>query len=391
MVIRMHYSDRINKIPPYLFAEIDREIEKSVKRGVDIINLGVGDPDLPTPNNIINALNKAANDPKNHRYPSYVGMPEFREAVAEWYKKRFNVHLNPSDEVIALIGSKEGIAHIQLAFVDRNDIVLVPDPAYPVYKIGAILSDGKPVSMPLLKENEFKPNLAEIDRRISKRARIMFINYPNAPTTAIVKKEFFKEVVDFAVDNEIIVCHDNPYSEMTFDNYKAPSFLEVDGAKEIGVEFHSLSKTYNMTGWRIGMVVGNSEILSGLGRVKENVDSGVFQAIQIAGIEALKGSQDSIRRNIEIIKERRDIMVDGLNDIGWNIEKPKATFYLWLELPMQYKSSIKFCSDLLNKTGIVMTPGVGFGEYGEGYVRCALTQSKGRLEEALKRLKNFKR
>ena len=217
----------------------------------------------------------------------------------------------------------------------------------------------------------------------------MFLNYPNNPTAATVEKEFFKEVVDFASDNNIIVCHDAPYSELSFDNYKAPSFLEVRGAKEIGVEFHSLSKTYNMTGWRIGFAVGNPEILRGLGKVKENIDSGVFQAVQMAGIEAFRGPQDQVRKNIKIFEERRDLMVDGLNEIGFNVKKPKATFYLWFRIPEKYKSSIEFCRELFDKAGVVMTPGVGFGKYGEGYVRCTITQSKGRLIEALKRIKRI--
>jgi len=384
----MEYSERIQKIPAYLFAEIDRAIEEKRKEGVDVISLGIGDPDLPTPRNIIEALYKAAQDPENHRYPSYVGMLKFREAVAGWYRRRFNVSLNPEDEVVTLIGSKEGIAHIPLAFTNPGDINLVPSPAYPVYRIGTILADGIPRDMPLLEENEFKPDLSGIPAEDAKKAKLLFINYPNAPTAATAEKEFFKEIIDFAKNNDIIVCHDNPYSEMTFDGYKAPSFLEVNGAKEVGIEFHSLSKTYNMTGWRIGFVSGNAEILAGLGKVKENVDSGAFQAVQLAGIEALEGPQDSVAKDMDILKERRDIMVDGLNEIGFEVKRPKATFYLWFRIPEKYNSSIKFSQDLLNKTGVVMTPGIGFGEHGEGYVRCALTQKKERLEEAIERIKN---
>lgn len=383
----MEYSQRIERIPKYLFAEIDKSIERKKAEGVDVISVGIGDPDLPTPENIIRKLCEASRNPETHRYPSYTGMLRFRESIANWYKRRFNVSLNPEDEVIALIGSKEGIAHIPLAFVNPGDIALIPDPAYPVYKIGTILADGKPVEMPLLPENGFKPDLSKIDKEVAKKARIMFLNYPNAPTTAIADREFFKEAIDFARDNSIIVCHDNPYSELTFDGYKAGSFLEIKGAKEVGIEFHSLSKTYNMTGWRIGFASGNADILKGLGKVKENIDSGVFQAIQYAGIEALEGPQDSVERNRKIWQERRDIMVQGLQELGWNVEKPKATFYLWLEIPGG--DSIKFCQELLDKTGVVMTPGVGLGKYGEGYVRCALTQPKERLQEVLERLKTF--
>ncbi|MEA3255183.1 MAG: LL-diaminopimelate aminotransferase [Candidatus Altiarchaeota archaeon] len=385
----MNYAQRIERIPPYLFAEIDRAIEEKKAGGMDVISLGIGDPDLPTPKNIIDEFCQRAYDPMNHRYPSYAGMPSFREAVAGWYKKRFNVSLDAEKEVLTLIGSKEGIAHTPLAFINPGDIALVPDPAYPVYKIGTILADGNPIEMPLLEENGFLPDLSRISNETAGKARILYLNYPNNPTTAVADKKFFREVVDFANENNIIVCHDAPYTEMTFDDYKTPSFLEVDGAMDVGVEFHSLSKTYNMTGWRIGFAVGNHEVISGLGRVKENVDSGVFQAIQYAGVEALTGPQDSVENNKGILRERRDLMVDGLNDLGWGVNKPKATFYLWFKTPGKYTSSIKFSRDLLDKTGVVMTPGVGFGKYGEGFVRCALTQSKERLIEALKRLKKL--
>jgi len=384
----MEYSKRIQKIPPYLFAEIDRAIAEKRKEGVDVISLGVGDPDLPTPKNIIDALHKAAQEPENHRYPSYVGMLRFREAVANWYKRRFNVSLNPESEVVTLIGSKEGIGHIPLAFTNPGDINLVPSPAYPVYRIGTILADGIPKDMPLLEENGFKPDLSKIPGDDAKKARLMFINYPNAPTTATAEKEFFKEVVDFARDNDVIVCHDNPYSEMAFDGYKSPSFLEIEGAKDVGVEFHSLSKTYNMTGWRIGFASGNADVLAGLGKVKENIDSGAFQAVQIAGIEALEGPQDAVAKNMKTLQERRDIIVDGLNEIGFEVDKPKATFYLWFKIPSKYKSSVEFSQTLLDKTGVVMTPGVGFGEHGEGYARCAITQSKERLQEVIERIKS---
>ncbi|OYT54880.1 MAG: LL-diaminopimelate aminotransferase [Candidatus Altiarchaeales archaeon ex4484_2] len=382
----MEYADRINRIPPYLFAEIDREIEKKRGMGMDIINLSVGDPDLPTPGNIIEALNKAARNPENHRYPSYKGTVEFREAVAGWYNKRFNVSLNPENEVITLIGSKEGIAHTPLAFLNRDDVALVPDPSYPVYRISTLLADGKPVLMPLLEENGFIPNLDDIDAETRRKAKLMFLNYPNAPTAATADREFFREVVDFASDSDVIVCHDNPYSEMTFDSYKAMSFLEVKGARDVGIEFNSLSKTFNMTGWRIGMAVGNSEVIAGLGKVKENVDSGAFQAVQAAGVEALKGPMDSVEKNNKIIEERRDYMVESLNNGGWGIKKPSATFYLWFSIPEGYDSSIEFCAHLLNKTGVVLTPGVGFGKQGEGYVRCALTQPIDRLKEAVDRI-----
>ncbi|MBN2014807.1 MAG: LL-diaminopimelate aminotransferase [Candidatus Altiarchaeota archaeon] len=386
----MRYASRIDKIPPYLFAEIDREVERKKKTGVDVISLGIGDPDIPTPKNIVNKLQEAAEDPQNHRYPSYSGMLSFRKAAAGWCKNRFGVSLNPESEVITLIGSKEGIAHTPLAFLDPGDTALVPNPAYPVYRIGTILSDGIPVDIPLLEKNDFKPDLKSIDKETAKKSRLLFINYPNNPTAATAELEFFKEAVDFAQDNDLIVLHDAPYTEMTYGDYKTRSFLEAKNSREVGIEFHSLSKTYNMTGWRIGFAVGNAEILAGLGKVKENVDSGAFQAVQLAAVEALEGPQDSIRENMKVLEERRDLMVQGLRDLGWEINKPTATFYLWFRIPSTYKSSIKFASDLLDKTGVVMTPGVGFGKYGEGYVRCALTQKKERLEEALERIRRLK-
>lgn len=383
----MEYSKRVKRIPPYLFAEIDRAIAKKKAEGADIINLGIGDPDIPTPKNIVERMKKAVENPENHRYPSYAGMLSFRKAAAEWYKKRFNVSLNPEKEVLALIGSKEGIAHTPLAFIDPGDVVLFPDPGYPVYKIGTILAEGNPVDMPLLEEKNFLPDIESIDKKTREKAKLMFINYPNNPTAATAEKEFFKEVKDFAEENNIIVCHDAPYSEITYDNYRTISFLEVKGAKDVGIEFHSLSKTYNMTGWRIGFAVGNEELIAGLGKIKENVDSGAFQAVQEAAIEALEGPQDSVEENRRILQERRDLMVDGLRDIGWEVNKPKATFYLWFRIPKNYRSSMDFAAELLNKAGVVMTPGVGFGKYGEGFVRCTITQKKERLKEALDRIK----
>ena len=380
-------SKRVDKIPPYLFAGIDNAIAEKKSKGVDVINLGIGDPDLPTPANIINALSDAAKKPENHRYPSYAGMPSFRKAAAEWYKRRFGVSMNPEDEVLALIGSKEGIAHTPLAFVNPGETVLYTNPGYPVYRISTILAGGNPVPLPLLEENDFKPDFSRVKN--PKEAKLLFFGYPNNPTAATVDKDFFREVVDFALDNNVIVCHDNAYSEVTFDGYKSPSFFEVKNAKEVGIEFHSLSKTYNMTGWRIGFALGNADLIRSLGKIKENVDSGVFQAIQHAGIEAFKTPKTVLEKNLKILKGRRDLMVDGLNTLGFDVKKPKATFYLWFRIPKKFKSSVEFSKHVLNKAGVVLTPGVGFGEYGEGYVRCALTQSKERLEEALERLKKL--
>jgi len=377
------YSDRINSLPPYLFAAIDRAKADAVARGVDIIDFGIGDPDQPTPPHIVEAVRKAVLDPKTHRYPSYEGMLSFREAAANWYKKNMGVSLDPETEVLTLIGSKEGLAHIPLAFLNFGDLALVPDPAYPVYKIGTIFAGGVPFTMPLLPENDFLPDLEAIPREIARKAKLMFLNYPNNPTSAVADKKFFKRVVDFAVEKKIIVLHDNPYSEIAYDGYKAPSFLGVKGAMEVGVEFHSLTKTYNMAGWRIGFALGNKDILAGLGKVKTNVDSGVFEAIQQAGIAALTGPQDCVREMAKLYTERRDALLVGLHRLGLDVKPPKATFYVWVHVG---GSSLDFSKRLLEKAGIVATPGIGFGDYGEGYLRFALTQPVERIREAVERM-----
>jgi LL-diaminopimelate aminotransferase len=377
------YADRINSLPPYLFAAIDKAKARVIKKGVDVINLGIGDPDMPTPPHIVEAMKKSLDNPARHRYPSYEGMLTFRNAAAQWYRKTMNVTLNPEDEVLTLIGSKEGIAHIPLAFLNPGDVSLVPDPGYPVYNIGSILASAKPFKMPLLAENEFLPDLDAIPKDIAKKAKLMFLNYPNNPTSAIASLKFFEEVVDYANENEIIVVHDDAYSEMTFDGYKAPSFLNARGAKDVGIEMHSLSKTYNMTGWRLGFAVGNREILAGLGKVKTNVDSGAFESIQEAGIAALTGPQDCVRDMNKIYRERRDALLSGLMELGLDVKPPKATFYVWAHV--NGKAS-DFSTMLLEKAGIVATPGNGFGEYGEGYVRFALTQTVERINEAVERM-----
>jgi len=382
----MKIAQRIETIPPYLFAEIDKKKEEAIKRGIDIINLGIGDPDQPTPNNIIEKLNESVKDPNTHNYPPYDGTAEFRQAVALWYKNRFGVDLDPDKEVMALIGSKEGIAHIFLAFIDPGDFSLIPDPGYPVYKTATLFANGFPYTMPLLEENDYLPDLEEIDEEIAQKTKLMFINYPNNPTAAVANKDFFKKIVKFAKKYNILVCHDFAYSEMTFDGYKASSFLEVDGAKDVGIEFHSLSKTYNMTGWRLGFAVGNREAISALSIIKTNIDSGVFKAIQQAGIEALTGPQDNIEKMNQVYTQRRNIVVNGLNQLGWNLKPIKATFYIWIPT-LKGMNSIDFANFLLEKTGIIVTPGIGYGEFGEGFVRIALTVEEKRLEEAMERLK----
>ncbi|NOQ28481.1 MAG: LL-diaminopimelate aminotransferase [Methanosarcinales archaeon] len=381
------YAKRLTALPPYLFAAIDEAKENATKQGVDVIDLGVGDPDLPPPDHIIDALCVSAHNPERHQYPSYTGMLTFREAAAEWYKKTFDITLDPVREVLALIGSKEGLAHIPLAFVNPGDVVLVPDPAYPVYKIGTLFAGGVPYTMPLLAEAGFLPDLDAIPSDVADKARLIFLNYPNNPTAAVADLSFFKEVVDFASEHDIIVVHDNPYSEITFGKYRAPSLLSAPGAMDVGIEMHSLSKTYDMTGWRIGFAVGNAEIISGLGTVKTNIDSGVFEPVQEAAITALTGPQDCISDMRKIYTERRDLMIAGLRTLGIDAAPPEATFYIWTPVPDGY-TSLSFSAMLLEKIGIVATPGVGFGEYGEGYVRFSLTSSTDRIAEAVDRMHN---
>ncbi len=384
----MKEAHRLEELPPYLFAKIDEAKQKALAKGIDIIDLGIGDPDLPTPQRIIKRLSIEAEKAQSHRYPSYKGHIRFREAIARWYADRFEVHPDPKSEVLPLIGSKEGIGHIPLAFINPGDTALIPEPGYPVYRAGVTFAGGLPVIMPLLPENNFLPKLSLIDEEEAKKAKMMFLNYPNNPTSAIAPKSFFEDVVDFARKFDIIVCHDNAYSEISYDGYKAPSFLETEGAKDVGVEFHSLSKTCNMTGWRVGFAVGNKDILSALGKIKTNLDSGIFQAIQFAGLEALQGWQDSLAQIIHIYQERRDILINGLRKLGWKVSPPKATFYIWAPVPGG-RTSTEFAEELLEKTGVIITPGVGFGKYGEGFIRISLTTKNERLLQALERIKKF--
>ncbi len=378
-------AERLRKLPPYLFQELDRLRDEVKARGVDIIDLGVGDPDKPTPQHIIDSLAKATNNPATHKYPAYSGMGKFREVAADWYKSRFDVDLVPSKEVITLIGSKEGIAHFPFAFVNPGDVVLVPSPAYPVYKGSTILAGGEPVDMPLLKKNGFLPDLDGIDPTLAQKAKVMVINYPNNPTAACADLEFYEKVVAFAKKYGIIVVSDAAYTEMGFDGYKPPSFMQVPGAKDVGIEFHSLSKTYNMTGWRIGMAVGNAELVGGLGQVKSQIDSGAFDAVQWAGITALTGSQQCVADMIKLYTGRRDVLVAGLQKLGLEVENPKATFYVWCSTPGGM-SSTELTKKLLQEAGVVTTPGNGFGDSGEGFIRFALTVDEARLQEAVDRL-----
>jgi LL-diaminopimelate aminotransferase len=376
---------RLGLIPPYLFKTIDEKKAEIKARGVDIIDLGVGDPDLPTPGFIVKKMAEAIHDRETHRYPAYSGMNLFREAVARWYQGRFGVDLDPESEVLTLIGSKEGIAHLPLGINNPEDINLMTSPGYPVYQMGTLFAGAYSHFLPLTRENRFLPDLHAIPPLVARDAKAFFFNYPNNPTAAVADKEFFARVVDFCKEHQIVAVHDAAYTELAFDDFKPPSFLEVPGAKEIGIEFHSLSKTYNMTGWRLGMAVGNREVLSALGKIKSNIDSGVFNAIQIAGIAALDSDQSCVRENCAILQDRRDLLVGGLKQLGYDVELPQATFYVWLATPPGL-TSMAFTTHLLEGAGIVTIPGNGLGAPGEGYVRLALTVPKERMEEALARL-----
>lgn len=381
-------AKRIQELSPYLFAEIDRKKNALKAQGVDIISLGIGDPDLPTPAHIVERLRHAAGDPANHRYPDYEGLPSFRRAAADWYRARFNVSLDPEREVVSLIGSKEGIAHMPIAFVDPGDIVLCPDPGYPVYAVGTGFCGGAVHRMPLRKENDFFPDLDAIPAGIRRGAKLMWLCYPNNPTSAIATREFFARAIDFAEQNEVILCHDAAYSEIYFDGVRPISLLELEGAREVAIEFHSLSKTYNMTGWRIGFAVGNAELIAGLGKVKTNVDSGVFQAVQEAAVAALSGDQGCVEEARRIYQSRRDLALQALAKTGLRAVAPKATFYVWVETPQGYAGA-DFATKVLEETGVVITPGTGFGPSGEGYVRLSLTVNGDRLAEALARIERL--
>jgi LL-diaminopimelate aminotransferase len=380
----IEYAERIKRLPPYLFAQIEKTIKQKMEQGVDLISLSIGDPDLPPPQFVVDALKEETANLKNHNYSFSQGEPDFREAVAGWYKKRFNVDL-AQDQVVGLLGSKEGIANIARAFINPSDRVLVPDPAYPVYANGStILCDGTPVPMPLLEENGFRPDFNAID---ASKVKMMFLNYPNNPTAATVDKKFLKEAVDFAKDNNVILCYDNAYSEITYDNYQAPSILEIDGAMDVAIEFNSLSKTFNMTGDRIAFAAGNSQLVNGLAKVKSQIDSGPPVYTQKVAIKALsayvnRDPPEFLKQNNQMLQERRDILVDTLCRLGYTCVKPKATFYAWVNCK---GDSMQFTNKLLD-VGVAVTPGIGFGKYGEGYARITFTQPKERIKEACDRI-----
>jgi len=384
----MQLARRIENLPPYLFVGISKKIAEKRARGEDVVSFAIGDPDIPTPQNIIDRLCQAAQDPANHRYPESDGLPQLRQAISSWYRRRFGLSLDPDKEVLPLIGSKEGIGHIALCFIDPGDLALVTDPGYPVYSMGTMFAGGECHFLPLIEDNDFLPDLDQVPTEVAQRAKMLWINYPNNPTAAVADVDFFNKVVDFAKRHNLAVCHDAPYTEIAFDGYSPPSFLQASGAGDAGIEFHSLSKSYNMTGWRIGMAVGNAEMIGALMRVKSNLDSGIPQAIQHAAIEALLGDQDCIAEHNAIYQRRRDRVVETLTRIGLRTKPPIASLYVWVRIPDVY-TSLDFCAKLLDEASVVVTPGSGYGKYGEGYIRISLTIPDDRLEEGLARLEKW--
>ncbi|MCL0043987.1 LL-diaminopimelate aminotransferase [Dehalococcoidia bacterium] len=384
----MKFAHRMDKLQPYLFVEITRKINEKRAAGADVVTFAIGDPDIPTPPHILDRLLQASQEPSNHRYPESDGLPSFRHAIGDWYQWRFGLTFDPNKEILPLIGAKEGIGHMALCFINPGDIALVPDPGYPVYSVGTMFAGGSSYPMPLLEENGWLPDLGAIPVDVAQKAKVMWLNYPNNPTAAVATLDYFQEVVDFAKRNDIAVCHDAPYTEVTYDGYSPVSFLQADGAMDIGVEFHSLSKTYNMTGWRLGMAVGNAEMINALMRVKSNMDSGIPQALQIAGIEALTASQECVWEHNVIYQRRRDKLVAVLRSIGLQVTMPKASLYVWARIPDGYTSG-EFAKMLLDEKDIVVTPGAGYGVYGEGYIRLSLTLSDDDLNRGLMRLQGW--
>lgn len=381
----MKLARRMEALAPGIFTEMAKAKAKKEAKGVKVIDLSVGSPDLPPAPHIIEALRKGVENPCNYTYP-LSGKLELHRALTHWYKQRFNVVLDPATEVLTLMGSQDGLAHVALAYINPGDIALVPDPGYPIYAASILLAEGELYPMPLLEKNRFLPDFTVIPPAVAKRARMMTINYPNNPVAASANADFYKEVVDFAKTYDIVVCHDVAYAELAYDGFKPMSFLEVPGAKEVGIEFYSLSKTYNMAGCRIGFAVGNANILHALGRIKSNIDYGVFSAVQEAGIAALTGDQECVRQTAATYQRRRDILVEGLGKLGWQMPKPQASMFIWAPLPGGYRSSMDFCLEFLDKTGILMVPGVAFGAQGEGYVRIAMVQKEEDLREAIERV-----
>jgi LL-diaminopimelate aminotransferase len=387
--MRMKLARRVESLPPYLFTEISRKIASKRAAGEDVVTFAIGDPDLPTPAHILAKLHAAADDPQNHRYPESEGLPRLRQAIADWYDRRFEVKFDPLRETLPLIGSKEGIAHAALCFIDPGDIALAPDPGYPVYDIGTMFAGGETYTLDCTRESGWKPDLDAIPDAIAGKAKILWLNYPNNPTGAVADLAFFEKAVAFAKRHDIAILHDNPYCDVAYDGYKPVSIFQVPGARDVAIEFNSWSKVYNMTGWRIGMVVGNATMVDALMRVKSNVDSGIPQAIQEMAIEAVYGPQDCIDDHNAIYQKRRDRMVEGLRGIGLQVDIPRASLYVWAKLP-EGTNSGEFAARLIEDTAVVVTPGRGYGKNGEGYIRLSVTTPDDRVEEGMKRIAAWK-
>ncbi|MTI79446.1 MAG: aminotransferase class I/II-fold pyridoxal phosphate-dependent enzyme [Firmicutes bacterium] len=386
----MQKSSRMKNLDSAIFSEMNARKQEVEKRNIEVFNLGIGSPDRNPAPHIVEAMHSALNKPGYYTYP-LTGKPQLHRALTDWYFNRFGVQLNPDNEVLVLMGSQDGLGHLSMAYIDPGDIALVPDPGYPIYAASILLAQGEIYPMPLLKENKFLPDLDNIPKEVAKKAKLMWLNYPNNPVAAVADRAFFEKVVDFAKENEVLICHDVAYSELAFDGYKPISFLEVPGSKEVGIEFYSVSKTYNMAGCRCGFAVGNAEVLAELAKIKSNIDYGVFSVVQDGAIAALTGPQDCVAENARIYERRRDVLVDGLTDLGWIMPKPRASMFVWAPLPKGYTSSKEFAIELLEKTGVLVIPGVAFGQQGEGYVRIALVQSEDQLKEAVEQIKqNFK-
>jgi LL-diaminopimelate aminotransferase len=386
-MVEVELADRIKQLPPYLFVRLDKMKSEAAAKGVDVIDLGIGDPDQPTPGHIVEAAAEALRNPAHHRYPSSYGIKAFKEAAAAWMEKRFGVKTDPAN-VVSLIGSKEGVGHFPLVYINPGDVALIPSPAYPVYKIGTMFAGGAAHIMPLLDENEFLPDLEAIPADVADKAKIMFLNYPNNPTAATCGLEFFERAVAFAKKRNIVLCHDNAYSELAFDGYEPPSILEIPGAMDCAIELHSMSKSYNMTGWRIGFAVGNPEAVEALGKIKSNIDSGVFGAVQVSAIEAMQEGGDDIKALREMYQKRRDALLPGLDALGLKYKKPRGSFYVWAGTPGGMGSE-DWVATLLEKAGIMTSPGNGYGPEGEGYFRMALIVTEERMAEAVERMKKM--
>jgi LL-diaminopimelate aminotransferase len=382
----MRISRKLDRIPPYLFAEVDRKIAEKKAQGVDVISFGIGDPDVPTPGHVVDVLCEESRKPENHRYPDYYGLDAFRESASRWFERRFGVTLDPATEVLSLMGSKEGVAHLALALLDPGDIALIPEPSYPVYAMGTLLAGAESHFLPLTEENGFLPDLGLVPDDIASRSKVLWINYPNNPTGAVAPESFFVEAIKFARERDLVLAHDNAYSEITYDGYVAPSIFQFDGGKDVAIEFHSLSKTFNMTGWRIGFACGNARVIEALGTVKTNIDSGVFNPIQLAAVDALDNGRDDLREMVELYRRRRDILVSLLDSLGWKVAAPRGGIYIWMPVPTGF-DSVSFSTHVLDRAGVFLTPGNAYGPSGEGYVRLSLTVPDERIHEAVNRLK----